>query len=194
MLADIGNLIGLLVFAVIAIVSALLKKKEKQEEQTFELPPELQPRREKSQPRPTRSWEEELRALLEDRQAPPPIVQHIPPPAPPLARPPVVQHSWSDQRAEVELPPPQPPEPVFNRPAVLTHSEPRISAAAHLQEQLTEHFGEAMRRRVGTTFVQRTASSAEVLEVKQMLRSPRGMRTAIIASTILGPPRALEGY
>jgi hypothetical protein len=192
MLADIGNLIGLLVFAVIAIVSAMLKKKEKQDEQPFELPPELQPRRERSQAPPSRSWEEELRALLEDRQPPPPIVQQVPPPAPPLARPPVVQPHWSGHRAEVVLPPPQPREPVIHRPARLPQAEPRISAAAHLQDQLTEHFGETMRRRKGTTFVQRTAASAELLEVKQMLRSPRGVRAAIIASVILGPPRALE--
>ena len=192
MFADIGNLIGLLVFAVIAIVSALLKKKEKQEEETFELPPELQPRRQKSQPPPSRSWEEELRSLLENRPAPPPVVQHAPPPTPSLSRPPVMVPSWTEPAMEVELPP-QPRELVFHRSVSPPHAEPRISAAAHLQEQLTEHFGEAMRRRVGTTFVQRTAESAEVLEIKQMLRSPRGARSAIIAATILGPPRALEG-
>ena len=70
MFADIGGLVGLIIFAAIAIISALLKKKE----EPFESPPEMDPRGERPQP-PRRSWEEELRRVLEQSPEPPPIVQ-----------------------------------------------------------------------------------------------------------------------
>jgi hypothetical protein len=195
MFADIGNLIGLLIFVVIAIVSALMKKKQKDEEQTFELPPELKPRRDRSQqPPPSRSWEEELRHLLEDRPPPPPVVQHVPPP-PPMARPPVAEPVWAETYREVVLPPPQPRiEPViYHRPAELSESEESFSPATHLQERVAEHMGELLRHRVGTTSVHRRAAAPEVTEAVKLVRSPRGVRAALIASIILGPPRALEG-
>src|SRR5436189_6104307 len=96
MFDSITGLIGLLIFVAIAIISALTKKKE----EPFELPPELKPRGDRPKP-PTRSWEEELRRVLEQSAgpAPPPIVQHGPaPPAP--ARVPLP--------APVRLPPPSP--------------------------------------------------------------------------------------
>ena len=79
MLADISGLIGLIVFVVIAIVSAVLKRKE----EPFEIPPELRPRRDsppQQRPAAPRTWEQELRELLEQRPAPPPVVWQAPAP------------------------------------------------------------------------------------------------------------------
>src|SRR5690349_5083067 len=109
MFADIGNLIGLLIFAVIAILSAVLKKKEKDEEETFELPPELKPRRDPNQP-PKRSWEEELRKLLEDRLPPTPVIRPTPPIHRP-ATPPVIEQTWAESQNEMPSAAEPPMEP-----------------------------------------------------------------------------------
>jgi hypothetical protein len=216
---DITTLIGLLIFIVFAIVSALVKKKE----EPFELPPELKPRGDRPKP-PVRSWEEELRRVLEQSAAPapPPIVQHapappsplrVPPPAPagvpppgplrgppmapPLAPPPrpVVEHGWDEGRIEVTLPTlQQHVAPTFHPPRGLVDSDVRYAHASHLQERVAAHMGDVTRHRVGTTLVQRTAATMEATDAAQTLRTRRGVRTALIASIILGPPRAVEGW
>lgn len=191
MFADIGGLVGLIIFAVIAIISALLKKKE---EEPFELPPELKPRGDQPKP-PRRSWEEELRRVLEQAEAPPPIVQHVPahlpPPPPPV---PSVEHGWDEGRIEVTLPTPQPNiTHTFHSPRGLVESEERYAGAASLQERVSLHMADVTRHRVGTTLVQRAAASIEATDAAQIIRTHRGVRTALIASIILGPPRALEG-
>jgi hypothetical protein len=193
MFADIGNLIGLLIFAVIAILSAVLKKKEKDEEETFELPPELKPRRDQNEP-PKRSWEEELRKLLEDRLPPTPVVRPTPPIHRPFA-PPVIEPTWAEPQSETHLPAEPPPmEPAFAGPAGFCPPDARFSDAAHLQERVALHMADVTQHRVGSTSVQRVKVSPEILEVSEMVRSRRGARAAIIASIILGPPRALEGW
>lgn len=184
MLADIGNLIGLLIFAVIAILSAVLKKKEKDEEETFELPPELKPRRDQNEP-PKRSWEEELRKLLEDRLPQAPVVRPVAPP--------VIEPTWAEGPAEVSAPEAR-LEPAFAGPEGFCPPEARFSDAAHLQERVALHMADVTQHRVGSTSVQRVKVSPEILEVSEMVRSRRGARAAIIASIILGPPRALEGW
>ena len=196
MFADIGNLIGLLIFAVVAIVSALMKKKQKDEEQPFELPPELKPRRDRPTPPPARSWEEELRALLEDRTPPPPVIQHVPPPTPRVVPPPrpVQEPQWDEGHGESELPAPhRQPGGTFQPLPGLRESVEKYGHASHLQERVAEHMGDVIRHKVGTTLVHRAAATMEAVDVAQMIRTPRGIRTAMIASIILGPPRALEG-
>ena len=195
MFADIGGLIGLIIFAVIAIISSLLKKKQ---EEPFELPPELKPRGDRPQP-PRRSWEEELRRVLEQSPEPPPIVQHVPAPPPPARLPPppprpVIEHGWDEGGIEVTLPTPQPHiTPTFHPPVGLVESDSRYAGAARLQERVAEHMADVTRHRVGTTLVQRAAASLEATDAAQIVRTHRGVRTALIASIILGPPRGLEG-
>lgn len=195
MFADIGGLVGLIIFAVIAIISALIKKKQ---EEPFELPPELKPRGDQPKP-PRRSWEEELRRVLEPSPVPPPIVQHVPAPPlpahlPPPPRRPDVEHGWDEGRIEVTLPTPHPNiTPTFHPPRGLVESEERYAGAASLQERVSLHMADVTRHRVGTTLVQRTAASMEATDAAKIIRTRRGVRTAIIASIILGPPRGLEG-
>src|SRR5436190_21640363 len=115
MFAGVTSLIGLIIFVAIAVISSLFKKKQ---DEPFELPPELKPRGDKPKP-PVRSWEEELRRVLEQSPAPRPIVQHMPalPPTTKIPRPaprvpppprPAVEHGWDEGRIEVTLPAPQP--------------------------------------------------------------------------------------
>src|ERR1043166_1622148 len=79
------SIIGLSIVAIIWILSAIFKKKEEGGDQ-FELPPELNPRRGQAPPQPVaRSWEEELRRVLEQPAAPPPppvIHEAVPAPQP----------------------------------------------------------------------------------------------------------------
>lgn len=191
MLADISGLIGLIVFVVIAIVASFLKRKE----ESFELPPELKPRREQppqappppySAPPVKRSWEEELRALLEDRPAPPPITQQAPPVPPPIIYPTARRIEVQPEDEEGGRTAPFPASSGFRE------SNTRYAEASHLQQRVMSRMAEVSRHRVGTTLVERRAISAEAQELVTALRSPKGVRHAVLASIILGPPRALE--
>jgi hypothetical protein len=198
MLADISGLIGLIIFVVIAIVSALLKRKE---EEPFELPPELKPRRDQpppQQPPPVaRRWEEELRELLGDRPAPPPIVRQQPPPPMPRTVRPEPAHEFLSESEEPHIEVSERTknpriEPTFQSFGGMAESGSRYSDASHLQERVTQHLAGVTRHRVGTTSVLRRETSADARELASMLRHPQTIRRAMLASIILGPPRALE--
>lgn len=194
MFADIGDFIGLFVFVLVAIVSMLFKKKEKQEDENFELPPELKRRREQAPP-VTHSWEAELRRLLEDRPAPPPVVRHAPP-APASVPPPVIQPIW-DERAHIPAPAPArkrhiEPEPAFTSEGEVCEPEAQFTGATHLTERVAHHLAEVTRHRVSPTKVRHSGAPVEVRRARELVRTPHGARAAIIASIILGPPKALE--
>lgn len=189
MLAAGSSLIGLLIFIAIAVISSMLKKRQ---EDPGELPPELKPRR---GPPPTgepraRSWEEELRHLLEERSAPPPLMReasparsYLPPPMPEVETP------GDSGHIEVNLPVPQP----YREAPGLVPAQGRYAEATQLQERVTRHMTDLTQHRVGTTSVQHLLVTPEVRDVVGALRNPRTLRTAMMAAVILGPPRALEG-
>jgi hypothetical protein len=194
MFAAISGFIGLIIFIAVAILSSLLKRKEEGE---FELPPELKPGRDKPPrpPQPTaRNWEEQLRQLLEERPAPPPIVQGLPAPPPPVRpvfRPAPVAEL--EPHIEVSLPAPHPKvAPTFQRLAGLTQSGARYADAANLQHRVTQHLADVTRQRVGTTSVTRAATAPRVREAVSAMREAEGVRRAILASIILGEPRAFD--
>jgi hypothetical protein len=194
MLADISGLIGLIIFVTIAIISSLVKRKQEDE---FELPPELKPRRDQPPrpPRPAaREWEKQLRQLLEERPAPPPILHEVPtPPSPmrPVFRAPPTKEI--EPHIEVSMPAPHARvEPTFQRLPGLTQSEARYTEAVTLQERVTQHLAEVTRRPVGSTSVIHSAASPQVREILSTIHSGEGIRRAMLASFILGPPRALE--
>ncbi len=208
MFAGISGLIGLVIFIAIAIISSLLKRKE---EGDFELPPELKPRRDKPprpQPSGPRNWEEQLRQLLEERTAPPPIVEEVPPLAPvwegqnpPVFIPPArarttdwaPRHTHAESHIDVSLRTPHPEiAPSFEHLPGLAEAGARYGEASHLQERVANHLAEATRHRVGTTSVLRHEISHEVRDAITLVRDPNAIRAAMLASIILGPPRALE--
>jgi hypothetical protein len=193
MLAAGSSFIGLLIFVAIAIISAMLKKRQ---EEPFELPPELKPRRGSptpQEPRP-RSWEEELRHLLEDRSAPPPLAREAVPTGQYHQPPPLLETAGDAGHIEVTLPDPQPNiEPRFQSLAGLTQAQGRFAEVGHIHERVAQHMTDLTHHRVGSTSVQRHDVTPEVRDVIGALRNPRSLRTAMMTAVILGPPRALEG-
>lgn len=195
MIAAIGGFITLVVFIAIAIISSLLKRKE----ETQELPPELRPRGRRPQPAPSSSWEEELRRVLAETVLPaPPVAPRLPPLRPVVRKvPPPIPASEPDSDEggiEVSLPAPPPfAAPVFTQLPGLVESQERYAGAAQLQERVAQHMSDVIRRPVGTTAAHHTLFPAETVEATRALRTRGGARAAIIASIILGPPRALEG-
>jgi hypothetical protein len=193
MLAAISGLIGLIIFVVVAILSSLLKRKEEGE---FELPPELKPRRDKPPPpQPVaRNWEEQLRQLLEERPSPPPVIQELP--APPAPVRPVFRTTPAEEvepHIQVSLPAPHPNvAPSFQRLTGLTQSGARYADAANLQHRVAQHLAGVTRQRVGTTSVARATIAPQVREAVTAMHDAEGVRRAILASVILGQPRAFD--
>jgi hypothetical protein len=192
LLAGIGGLIPLLIFIAFGILSQWLKKKAAREraDDFRDLPHGPQPRQ---QQRRRASWEDELREILEDHPAPPPIRRDVPPPVFAPAPPPIPEQE--DRGIEVYLPAPQPKiEPAFQPVRGLAESEQRFAHAASLQERVGQHLAGISRRNVGMTNVERHAIAARTQEAINLVRDPKNVRNAILASVIIGPPRALDAY
>jgi hypothetical protein len=190
------SIIGIIIAVVVAIVAAFLKRKQPEEE--WDLPPELKPRRDQPPPQPAaRSWEEELRRVLQDRPAPPPIVQPVPPPIPRpvMPRPAIPQAMEYDPephlQVELRVPPPQ-IEHTFQPFAGLTEATQRYAQAASIEQRVQQRMKHVTTHRAGTTSVQHTAMAPELLALVASLHNHKGARAAILASVILGPPRAFE--
>ena len=182
MLAEL-NVIGIIIAIVVTIVASLVKKKQPADE--WELPPELKPKRDpRPQPPKASRWEEELRRVLEQSHpVPPPIVRPVPPPVP---------QEEHYEHMQVELPTPQPQiEHAFQPLAGLTEATQRYTAATALEQRVQQHMQTVTTHRVAATSVKHTETAPEIRALVNSLRHPQTARTAILASIILGPPRAL---
>jgi hypothetical protein len=90
--------------------------------------------------------------------------------------------------------------PHCNRPTVLNPlQEPPVEILSHqshlssLSERVAAHMGESGHRRTETTAVLRTKHVwPEVAETVALFKNGKTVRQAVIASLILGPPKALE--
>jgi hypothetical protein len=204
-------LLTILFLAGAAIVHSWLKKKQEKEADTW-LDDTRSPdderhspsRRAPAQPRPQpTNWEEELRRFLEGERSPPAAPPQSPAP-PPLIRPePVV----------TRIPAPSPPPLVFqpaSRPAAFEQSDegeglpihmPELSEAARAFErasQIEAKVGEQLRQATRTLITHRPAlqgTSARRVAASDALvlfKHPQSLKAAIVASVVLGPPRALE--
>jgi hypothetical protein len=196
MIAAIGGFLGLVVFITIAIIFSLLNKRQDREE----APPVFRPPGQPPPAPPARSWEEELRRALEGTVLERPVIEPPPAPRPSMRRvPPPVPVLESEELSdaggiEVSLSVPEPNiEPVFRPFTGLDESQQRYAGAAQLQKRVAQHMADLTRHRVGTTTAHHSEVPAETLVAARSLRSHHGARVAIIASIILGPPRALEG-
>lgn len=166
-------------------------------------------------PQNSGSWEEELRRLLEGQPpaAPPPQPPRPRPvaaPAPPPvinAPPPVARPVYSPVPTARPVPPPVQSRPHLvptAAPVVVRVGEPHrelakmseskaaYERASQLHTAVTQHIKSIPGQRVQQTRVIRHERSAEITQVMGMFRNPQTTRQAIIASFILGPPRALE--
>ena len=145
------------------------------------------------------SWEEELRRLLqgepaEPAPAPPPIVVHetrrVPPPI--LPRPePAPRHRSVFEVEDQPSPMDVDVQPKFQPLPELTESVQAYQQASQLDRKVEAHLREVTQRPVGSTSVQHQGTTPEARAALALLRNPQSARTAILASLILGPPRAL---
>ena len=210
----------LYIAAIIAfsIFSGWMKKKaQKQEEQggpgeehpeprhSSTTPASPGPQTPRTPPRPIRpmNWEEELRRLLEGDEAEP-----APPPRPRPPVPPVVVPVPSP--SVPASPSPVPERPLFqpyHAPAPMRTpalaSEPPLAKLVHSTEayqnahQLQVTVAEKLAKVAELKKLQASAApprrhSADAQAARNLLRQPTTLRQAMMASVILGPPKALE--
>lgn len=207
---------GLLILLVIAAASAFFNwlKKKGEADGSQPAPPPIPGQREVPPPPPppqAQNWEEELRKLLQGEEpAPPPPTRlpplivhqprHVPPPppvpveeespAPPMFHPtPVLNQSAEaferarriDETAAQEV----------DRGSTLAAAAQAFLVGSQLDDRMAEHLRQVTLRPVGKTGVTSGELTAEATAALELIRHPRSVRTAMIASVILGPPRAL---
>ncbi len=173
------SLLVVLVIMIFSGLANLFKKLQGQPRETS-WEDESQP----STERPQQSWEEELRRMLEEKPKPvtPPLL------APTTYRPASLK----------------PPAPIIHEeegpssPALahLTQSATALERASMLHERVISHFHQVDERtqlhRPAVPVAHTRKPSAEADAAVALLRKPASARQAIIASIILGPPKALE--
>lgn len=152
-----------------------------------------------TQERKTTNWEDELRRLLGEEEAPMPPPQ-APPPPPVVARPkppPQAQPPPAVLRAPVPevtpLPVPTVEQITTAELARLEESRRAYERAGNLDRAVAEYLKKVSSAPVRLTSVLTyTSPSPEVTQAVSLLKNPRAAREAIVASVILGPPKALE--
>ncbi|HXG46514.1 MAG TPA: hypothetical protein VNO52_02735 [Methylomirabilota bacterium] len=190
------TLITILLMAGAAIFHAFMKKREEKEAETWldDMRPG-QPRGTPTSPAPAgsrgeapraESWEDQLRRLLEESRPAPPPVQPAPPPVP-VEPPPLVVRAPSGAPSDLAS------DEGEGRPVhmpTLSESAHALERADHLDERVAERLHQVSAR-LG---LHRTAAvtKADLDERLAWLRNPASVRTALVASIVLGPPKALE--
>jgi exonuclease VII small subunit len=213
MFAAVDTIVALLVFLAIAAVSSWLKKRQQGDREDGPSPPSQAP----SKPA---GWEEELRRLLEGDEPSPPPPPRRPPPPPPVAPAPPVRPAplpratrqadagEMDKGLTVELPVltqsaqsyerasqlEQQVEQFMHRRAALSTSAAAFQRASQLDVKVSEHLRQAVEQASTLSQIKRTRSSSpEVTHALALLRHRSSVRSALLASVILGRPKALEG-
>jgi hypothetical protein len=178
---------------------------------------ETAPAETQSQPAPkARSWEEELKRLLEgDFANPPPSSRPEPPPLPPVVIVPPQRPMPRPQPARVEPVSALPSlPPIFSREgqtedspahdthegsehlATLSESSSGFARASHLSEtvaaKMASRNSQSALLTPETSAMHRRVRSAEMASVLRLLRTPTAARQVIIAQTVLGTPKGLE--
>jgi hypothetical protein len=201
------------VFVAIAIASAIfewLKKKGKTGETDSwsedEIGPSPPDRSTKQAPRAPKvsDWEAELRRLLGEAppSAPPPPVT---PPPRPVSTPRAVQLSPPPPLVQRPVPAAQIPvvrsgldreEEVQMRLRTFEKSKVAYQKASQLHGSVSEDLRkideQTERHVIRVTPVRRRGAVPEAALAVRLIRDPRTVRQAIVASMVLGPPKALE--
>ena len=193
-------LVTLFVIVTITIISSWLKKKQQAEEDSDSWPqrpaaprPPMPQRRAPGQPEaapPSQpaSWEEELRRLLqgEPEEAPPPPVIIRPAPQPSRTPPPIprAQPARAPHLDEQDVGLPV-------KLSGLTQSVEAYRKASQLDKKVEQHLRGVEQRVVAHAPAQQLKTSSPELErVRAMMHGRESIRSAVIASVILGPPKA----
>lgn len=208
MLAGVDSLVGLIIFAVITMIASWLKKKQGEGTDDSSAPP---PRRSRTMDMPAPppldepaqpvSWEAELRRLLQGETAetptapPPPVVYEARRPAPPqfpqAEPPPLPEHRDVFEVIEEPNPMNVDVQPRFQPLPTLTESVQAYQQASQLDRKVQDHLREVTQRPVGSTGVLRKGATPEATAALALVRSRHSVRAALLASVILGPPKAL---
>jgi len=204
------SLVTTIVIVVIAAIATWFKKlgqpKDADDDSRTPRPmnPQGQPRP-SSTPRPQSrpvSWEEELRRLLEGEapaapppMRPPPVVISQAPRAIPVTPPPLPRPAYAPQPQPFMGSPP--PVPVsFEAPprqlATLAESSQAYERASTLGSTVSQYIESVPGQAVQLTRVVRNQTSPELIAAVSLFKNAQSARQAIIASIILGPPKALE--
>jgi hypothetical protein len=208
----VETLLTILVLVLLSAASGWLKKRSENQENETQPPPQVTgrtnppPRQVPSgggtpQPRPaTRSWEEELRRLLEGESPPaPPPPPQAPPSLPSRPQPPPV----------IAVPPvSRPRQPIPASPVLqpIEHLAPvsvdlRETSTARMQTQRLQGRAAAelkraealvARRLSQSRVMHRGGSTAEIAAARGWFKSPEAARQAVVVSVILGPPVGLQ--
>ena len=144
---------------------------------------------------PPRSWEEELRRLLGDEPAqppPPPVIVYqqpapVPPPLPvptrSRSRPPPATMSLEEDSMAVGLPVLMPS---------LSQSAEALRRASQLEAAVAQRLRKVDEQLVSHgRVVQLFQAPPEIRQAIALLRNRSSQRAAIVASVVLGPPKAL---
>lgn len=209
------TLITLLVFVVISLISTWLKRKQEIQEQE---PPPSEPTSRPRRRRITRNWEEELRRLFEEKPNFPPAEFPLPPSSRPTAaerrqKPPPLPPIGSPVRTEedegllVSMPEMLESTEAYRRGSqigerieermrqrhLMSESTAAYQQAQKLDEKVAEHLKQ-LKERVVTHIEQPKVRTvpADILQARAMLRNRSSLRSAIVASLVLGSPKALE--
>ena len=193
---------GLIKFAIIvaiAIGSTIfnwMKKRAEIEQQRRQPPPPDAP------PPKQTNWEEELRRVLAGEEpsapAPPPIPPPVPVMRPVVVAPPARPIALASPRPR-PLPPPRPVE--INEEDVglpvhmptLAESAQAYLRASQLESKVAAHMGQIDDQVRQHKLAKITKPvSPEIRQALSLLRDRPSVRSALIASVILGPPRGLE--
>jgi hypothetical protein len=211
------SLITTIVIVVIAAIATWFKKlgqpqntdEDSRMRRSVTMPRPNQPGqpRPSSTPRPQSgpvSWEEELRRLLEGGtpaapppMRPPPVVITQAPRAIQPAPPPLMRPTFAPSPRPVPVIISPPPVPIYGetRPrelANLQESSTAYERASALDTTVAQYMQGVSDNPVQLTTVVRNQTSPELLRAISLFQNARSARQAIIASIILGPPKALE--
>ena len=83
-------------------------------------------------------------------------------------------------------------EPSFRHLPGLSQSAKVHQDASQLDHKVEAHLRSVTQRPVGSTSVQHRAATPEASAALALVRNPKSIRSALLASIILGPPRALS--
>jgi hypothetical protein len=201
------TLLTILFFVAAAIISALVKKKQANQEGSDSWGGDMTPpprSQGKGQTAGRSNWEEELRRLLQGETQSPPVQPPLPPPRrvvvsePTRPGPPPPLPAQSTVTVTVpygaplhKMAPPPAGQQVTREN--LAQSKGAYDRASRLQTRAADRLkraGEGIR-----THKKAVVLKEGPLEAKQAvgwLQSPQTLRSALIASVILGPPKSME--
>ena len=144
-------------------------------------------------PRPARKtdWEEELRRVLGGEQSPPPVIVYQEPRAtPPLPAPTPVTRLPLPRAVAMRV---EAKEPVAVPVPGFAQSIEAYQRASQLDVKMAEHLSQiAEQVRTHAVEQKEKASAAEIVQGISLVRDPQSIRSALVASVILGQPRGLE--